>query len=55
MAVDKTFNNLLVFYSYSAADAIPELKRSNFQALALNRNCLIAVGKVRTNAPEMSS
>ncbi|XP_053188578.1 cilia- and flagella-associated protein 43-like [Scomber japonicus] len=31
--------------SKHSADAIPELKQSNFQALALNRNGLIAVGK----------
>lgn len=40
-----------MFYSGSAVDAIPELKKGNFQGLAFHRNGLIAAGKVGANTP----
>lgn len=39
---------LFVFHFCPAADAIPELRQSNFQGLTVNKNGLIAVGKVQT-------
>ncbi|XP_042289784.1 cilia- and flagella-associated protein 43 isoform X1 [Thunnus maccoyii] len=45
LLVDPERLSVSVLFNPTTADAIPELKQSNFQALALNRNGLIAVGK----------
>ncbi|XP_030012526.1 cilia- and flagella-associated protein 43 [Sphaeramia orbicularis] len=45
LLVDPESHSVSILYNPTTADAIPELKQSSFQCLALNRNGLITVGK----------
>ncbi|KAM7385486.1 hypothetical protein PAMP_001568 [Pampus punctatissimus] len=45
LLVDPESLSVSVLFNPTSADAIPELRQSNFQALALNKNGLITVGK----------
>ncbi|KAM9345139.1 cilia- and flagella-associated protein 43 [Symphorus nematophorus] len=45
LLIDPESLSVSVLFNPTAADAIPELRQSNFQSLTLNKNSLIAVGK----------
>ncbi|KAM7408596.1 hypothetical protein PAMA_002353 [Pampus argenteus] len=45
LLVDPESLSVSVLFNPTSVDALPELRQSNFQALALNKNGLIAVGK----------